>query len=205
MNDRRLHRLLADAIELLDRANPVLLPRLADMTEAQNGHPKSGALDSVGGRGKTTFCEVHGRERCACGGGTPFANQSDPTGEAAIIADRAAMDRRELERAVRSIAAQASEVVYMLARYTPRPATERERLASLADNDRDVPCWSCRRWEESKGQPKWEPASRTAEVAGERRPLCWWCFDWLRKGDGSPPSLVQVAQHHTTGRVRRPA
>lgn len=200
MRGRRPSEVLAEAVELLDRSQSVLVARLADMTDAMNGHPKSGALDSVGGRGKTTFCEQHGRERCECGRGTPFANLSDPTGESAVVPDRAAADRRELERAIVSIGRQAELVARILARYTPRPATDRERSETLAANERDVSCWSC-----ARDRSHWAPASRSAEVAGERRQLCWWCFDWMRKGTGVPPTLEQVREYHDKGRVRRPA
>lgn len=204
MNDRQLARLLADTIELLDRSRPALPARLQAMTDAMNGHPRSGALDA-GAPGKTTFCEIHEKERCECGAGTPFANLSDPTGESAARPDFAASDRAALERALRSIATSAGTVVNLLARYTPRPATDKERRESLDAGDRDVACWSCARTEFSKGVRRWERAARTAEVAGVRRPLCWWCFDWLRKGDGKLPAPADIAKHHDGARVRKPA
>lgn len=205
MNDRRLSRLLADAIELLDRAAPVLPQRLADMDAALNGHPRSGALDSVGGRGKTTFCEVHQRERCECGAGTPFANLSDPTGEAGIRPDRAAQDRAKLEAALRSIGRQAEEVVRLLGKYQPRQATEKERLATLAHNEREDACASCARLEVAKGVARWEPASRSVRMLdGSRQPLCAWCRQWLAEVSRLP-SVAELEAHHRGQRVKRPA
>jgi hypothetical protein len=200
VNDRNLVRLLADAVENLDRSAGAIEAGLVSMHDALNGHPRSPALDSVGGRGRTTFCEVHERERCACGGGTPYENLTDPTGDAATRPDRAAVDRRRLEDALRSIGRQAEDVVRLLAKYQARPASDRERAETLKANERDVSCWSC-----ARDSGHWAPAARSAELLGERRQLCWWCFDWVRKGDGSAPSLVQVRQYHDTGRVRRPA
>jgi hypothetical protein len=210
MNDRRLYRVLGEAIELLDRSHPVLLARLADMTEAMNGHPKSGALDRVGSPAKTTFCEIHSRERCPCGQGTPFANLSDPAGDAAVAramgGDRAATARRELEQRVESIARQAEEIVRTLAAWTPRAPTDSERAETLSVlNDRDVSCWSCARVKDSAGRPRWEPARCAIEVTpGVRRELCRWCQDWFRQ-TGQLPTMDELRQHHYGKQVRRPA
>ena len=210
MSDRRLHRLLREAIELLDRVHPVLLARLADMTDALNAHPQSAALDRVGGRGKVTFCEIHGRERCPCGAGTPFANLADPAGDAGVAAamgfDRAAAARREVKRLVESTAANAEALVRLAAEWTPRPPTDRERAETLAAlNDRDISCWSCARTKDATGRNRWEPARCAVEVAdGVRRELCRWCQDWFRVA-GRLPTLAELDLHHAGKQVRRPA
>jgi hypothetical protein len=206
MSDRRLHRLLGEAIELLDRVHPVLLARLDDMTEALNGQPQSAALDRIGGRAKTTFCEVHQRERCPCGAGTPFANLSDPTGEAGIRPDAAAADRRHFEHLVESTARNAEAMVRLAAKWTPRPPTDREAAETLAVlNERDVSCWSCARTKDSQGRQRWEPARCAIDVGGGvRRELCRWCQDWFRT-TARLPSPSELEAHHAGRAVRRPA
>lgn len=195
MNDAKLVRLLTEAVELLDRSRTVISARLVDISDAFNGHPRSGALDSVGGRGKTTFCEAHGRERCPCGAGTPYANLSDPTGDAATRPDRAAEDRKRLEAALVSIERQAQDVVRLLGKYQPRPATDREIRETLRDNERGEACASCARLEAARGVRRWEPVFR-----GD---LCRWCYD--HRGGDPMPAKADVERYHRGVRVRRPA
>ena len=171
MNDRRLARLLADAVELLDRAHGVLPDRLVDITDAMNGWPSGGS----GGSGSTS---------------------ADLVGDAAIRPDRARSDRDSLERALVSIGRQAEDVVNLLARYTPRLASDRERAETVAANERTDGCASCARLEVAKGVRRWEPAAR-----GE---LCRWCNDWRRQ-TGAVPSKDELEAHHRGVRVRRPA
>lgn len=168
MKDSRARRLLAEAIELLDRCEPVLGDRLQDITGAMNGYP-------AGGEG---------------GGGQ---SPSDRTGNAAIRPDRARTDRNRLESILESIASQSSELVYLLARYTPRPASDKERAQTLADNERSDSCASCRRLEVAKGVARWEPVFR-----GD---LCRWCYDWRRE-TGDVPSVPTLQAHHRGVRVR---
>lgn len=179
MNDRRLSRLLADAIELLDRAQPVLGDRLVDITDAMNGWPSGG--DGASSSGIT-----------------------DSTGNSAIRPDRAKSDRASLESALVSIGRQASDIVYLLARYTPRPASDRERGETLSDNERSDGCSSCARLEVSKGVTRWEPASRSVTIGEAKIPLCEWCRSWVRQV-GDIPKVSELEAHHKGVRVRRPA
>ena len=180
MNDRALARLLRDAGELLDRCEPVLLERLSDITDAMNGWPRGG-------------------------GGLSSVATSDTTGNAAIRPDRARSDRAKLEAALVSIGRQAEDLVNLLARYTPRPASDRERSETVAVNERVDGCSSCARLEVAKGVKRWEPAARSVRMDdGSERPLCEWCRAWLRQV-GAMPSAQELELHHRGVRVRRPA
>ncbi len=196
MNDRRLEQLLTDATELLDRCLPVLRERLGAMTEAQNGWPPGRGFDGDGRGSTVTFCEVHEQERCECGAGTTYAARSDRTGEAALRPDKAAEHRKRIEAALRSIGSQAEDVVRLMALYGPRSATDSERRATVADNERLAGCVSCRRTSVAAGVERWEPVFRDD--------LCRWCYDW-RRSTGAVPVPVELERHHRGQRVSRPA
>jgi hypothetical protein len=206
MSDARTRRQLSESLELLarcDAALPKLLPAIRD---AMVGYPPSPRFDGDGGPSSTTFCELHERERCDCGRGTPFVRVSDRTGEAALRPDRAASDRAALDEAVALVARQAGRLVRILERYSTRSATESERRQTLADNERDESCRSCARTSVQKGVPRWEPASArvSLEAGGDPVPLCQWCYRWVRS-EGSLPPVSSLEQHHRGQRVRRPA
>lgn len=193
---------LEAAGEDIDRAVSVLPVRMTAVINAMNGHPPGRGFDSVGGRASVSFCEPHGREHCPCGGGTTYAARSDPTGEAASRPDRAKQDHDRVVALAKSIRKQADELVGILARYGARSATDTERHSTGTPEDGG--CWSCSRTHVSKGVARFEPAEKRPTVDGERRPLCSWCYDWLRQV-GSLPPVAQVEQHHRGIRVRRPA
>lgn len=92
----------------------------------------------------------------------------------------------------------------LLARYTPRAASAREQAETVAVNDRVDGCSSCARLHVSEGIARWEPASRSVLMAGDRRPLCEWCRVWFRES-GELPSVAVLEAHHRGIRVRRPA
>ena len=174
--DRRPSAVLAEAVELLGRSELVLVARLADMTDAQNGHPRSAALDSSTSSGTGT---------------------ADPTGSAGVLADRAASDRRQVERAIRSIARQADDLATLLARYGPHAPTVVERKATTLANERDDSCWSCAR------VGAWAPTWRSVEVAnGGRVRVCRWCYDWV-VAEGAPPAPELLRLHLVGKQVRR--
>lgn len=201
---KELLRVHAEAAADLDRIGDVLEPRINAMKDAMNGWPKSTRLDADSGPSTTTFCEQHEKERCPCGAGTTYASRSDRTGETAMLPDQAADHLRRLDSVLSSVQRLTREAVYLLDQYAVRPATETERRQTLSDNERDVSCWSCARIEVAKGVPRWEPAWRPVDLAGERRQVCRWCFDWLRKV-GELPTVHELSTHHRGVRVRRPA
>ena len=209
MNGRRPSEVLAEATELLDRCSTVLVTRLADMTEAQNGWPASSGWDTTPSGG-SHWCWVHEQDVAACHAdgvacdGEVVAGVGDRTGESALRKDRAASHRREVERLIVRVGADARRLEQLLSLYGPRHSTDSERKATALANERDVSCWSCARTEVAKGVARWEPAKYHPEVAGERRQLCEWCYRWLREV-GSLPPVTQLDRHHRGQQVRRPA
>ena len=91
---------------------------------------------------------------------------------------------------------QCDELAQILARYAPRPATPREVLETLGDDERSGRCVSCARTCVARGVARWEPAHR-----GD---LCRWCYDWRRR-TGQVPPLAALDRHHRGIRDRRPA
>ena len=193
---RRPSEVLAATTESLDRVATVLVARLADMTEASVAWPSSQGTDLGPGFVNVTFCEIHEKDRCECGEGVPVARIKDPTGEAAMAPDRAAAHRREVERLISTLHRDASRLEQLVGLYSARPASEAERRATLADNDREAGCRSCVRTEVAKGVTRWEPVFRDD--------LCRWCYDW-RRGTGVVPSVDELRRHHRGERIRRPA
>lgn len=207
MNDKRLVQLNADVVEVLTIAGKVLRVRLADIADAQQGWPRGSAGDGGGSR-SVIWCEDHEREveRChrddeLCDG-VPISVSGDPAGEAAMRPDRAAADRARLEELLKSMGRQAGQVLDILARYTPRQATDKEKRDTLQANEREEGCSSCARTQVTRGVQRWEPVYRATVIDNEKHPLCRWCWEWLRS-TGELPTLAQVEQHHRGLRVRR--
>ena len=194
--------MLAAAVEDIGRVLAVLPARMAAVIAAMSGYPPGRGFDGVGGRGSVSFCELHERERCDCGGGTTYASPSDPTGEAALPADAAKRDHDRVVALAKALRRDADELARIVGRYGPRQATDAERVATGSQVDGG--CWSCSRTHVGRGVARYEPAEKRPVVGGERRPLCWWCYDWLRQV-GSLPPVATVEAHHRGVRVRRPA
>jgi hypothetical protein len=189
----------------IDRVLAVVGPRLLAIVTAMNGHPPGRGFDAPSGQSSVTFCEVHEKERCECGGGTTYAARSDRTGEQGLLADRAKQDHDRVLALARALRRQAAELVDIVDRYSAREATDVERRETMAANESEHRCCaSCARWEVSRGVRKWEPAvSRLAlSAGGESTWLCQWCLRWVR-AQGSLPSVVQVERHHHGERVRK--
>lgn len=191
-----ISRNLAAAAADLDGVLLVVAARLAALDTARVGWPAGRGFDGPASRGSVTFCEVHERERCGCGGGTPMVAVSDPTGEAALVADKAKTDRDRVVAITVSLRRQCDELASILARYAQRPATSREVLETLGDDERSGRCVSCARTHVARGVARWEPAHR-----GD---LCRWCYDWRRR-TGQVPPLADLDRHHRGIRDRRPA
>jgi hypothetical protein len=206
VNDATIAATPTAATADLLRLKPIVRQRLTAIEDAMEGWPAGKGFDTPTSRANVTFCEEHEKERCDCGQGTTYAVATDTTGDAALRTDRAKTDRDQIEKLTKSIRRQADELANLLGRYAPREATEGERRSTTNDNERTTACWSCARTEAARGVKRWEPSSRTATVDGDKRELCWWCFDWLRKGTTPTlPTIAQVEQHHRGMRVKRPA
>lgn len=182
VNDAKVARLLAVAVEDLVYAANVVPERLRAMRDAQAGWPRSVRFD---------------------GDGISSGSGSDPTGSAALDRDLAAADREALEAAVLVLAAQARSVYCIVSRYSPRAPTPSERAETLRANERAEICESCARALTSMGHPRAEPAARRVQVRADLRLwLCRWCADWHRD-TGRLPTEAQLVDHHAGRRVLR--
>lgn len=201
---KRARRLLASASELIDRSELVLADRMKSIIDAMTGWPAGHGFDTVGGRAQVTFCEVHGQARCACGGGTTYADRCDPVGEAALVSDQAKRDHDRLGDLARHLERDAREFEGILARWSKRAPSSVDR-SSTKDGDR-YSCASCSRLHVSAGVPRWEPAFRALRLSEGASPtwLCQWCWRWVRS-EGSLPTVASLEQHHKGLRVRKPA
>lgn len=206
MNDATIIATINDAARELHQLRTTIRPRLAAIDTARQGWPPGKGFDAPAGRGNVSFCETHEKEHCDCGSGTTYATATDTTGDAALRPDPAKADRDHIERLAKNIRKQADELATILGRYAPREATDTERRDTLGGGQSQAGCWSCARTQSSRGITRWEPAARTIDIDGQRRPLCWWCLDYVRKGtDGKAPTASQVDQHHRGIRVTRSA
>lgn len=188
MNDRRLTRIAADAVELLTRAELALASTLGRMTDALGAHPGAQALEGDRTWGHTTITDDRG---------VPMPSVSDPTGEAAIRPDPARRDRERLERAWLTVARQADEIVRLCAAYSPRRPTDADRR--LLAGEEPEGCGSCARLRH------WSPVHRrTNPATGERMALCTWCYGWARS-TGRLPSDSELDAHLSGRKLRRPA
>ena len=199
---------IATHLKLADRHGDTVLSRLHD---SMNGHPKAACWDN-GPKSDEPWCMVHERNVVDCHAvdmvcfGVPLSGPSDPTGEAGIRSDIAAIDLKNLKRALHRMVNDASLIVNILAAYTPRPATEHERAKTA---DLNMPhCESCYRLEVSKGTNWWvEPltAERTTVTGklGSAQWLCRWCYDHVAN-TGIVPNDDELEQHRAGKRIRCP-
>ena len=169
---------VATHLKLVDRHGDTVLSRLQD---SMNGHPKAACWDN-GPKSDEPWCMVHERNVTDCHAddlicfGVPLSGPSDPTGEAGIRSDTAAVDLKNLKRALHRMVNDASLIVNILAAYTPRPATDTEKADTA---DWNAPhCESCKRAEgHVKGQPRWvEPTTKErTTLAGRLDKAMWVC------------------------------
>jgi hypothetical protein len=167
------------------------------IVDALHGWPGAQAFEQDRSSGHTVTVDEDSRAR-------PMV--SDPTGEAAILHDRAAHDLREVDKRIRRIARDVETLVAVAALYTPHSATTRQRTATARFNDPG--CTSCARLPSPADPkvPRYEPPhTRTGVyVAGKAWLLCWWCRRWV-KDTGRIPTKEELAAHHRGETVRRPA
>ena len=198
-------------LKLVDKHGDTVLSRMVD---SQNGHPKAACWDN-GPKSDEPWCMVHERNVTDCHAadmvcfGVPLSGPSDPTGEAGIRSDTAAVDLKNLKKALHRMVNDASLIVNILAAYTPRPATEHERSRTADINDPH--CESCSTIDIAKGVPWWvEPRTKERSTIDGRLPkamwLCAWCTDHVRNTgtdeSGILPSKEEVEQHRAGVRIR---
>ncbi len=196
-------RRIAEASERIDRVELVLNDRVLAMLDAMTGHPPGKGFDGDGRGGAASFCEVHGRDRCPCGAGTPARSISDPTGSAAERPDQAKADHDLVVALTKKLATVAIDLENVMARWTRRASTEYDRGKADGGESRPM-CSSCSRTEVSRGISRGEAGEKQPVVNGEKRWLCRWCYKWLCDV-GTLPTVATLEDHHRGRRVRRPA
>lgn len=196
---------VATHLKLVDRHGDTVLSRLQD---SMNGHPKAACWDN-GPKSDEPWCMIHERNVVDCHAddlicfGVPLSGPSDPTGEAGIRSDTAAVDLKNLKKALHRMVNDASLIVNILATYTPRPATEHERSRTADQNDPH--CESCERIHISKNVPWWvEPRTKERSTIGGKLSKAMWCCDWCENHvvqTGVIPSEEEVEQHRAGKRI----
>ncbi len=188
---------LANALAVNDRDGCNLHGR---MRSGLAGHP--GGTDYgravVSGHSTRTWCDTHETESCGCPAQYVINTPTDSTGETALAllehGDEARRDLAEWDRVV-AAAYKALKVAERLAvRHLPRPPRRSEaELTTLAEDNRDPGCESCRRVTDHDGGAHWSATWRTGDVrtgdgtdpatARLNRPhrLCEWCYKFAAK------------------------
>lgn len=184
---------------------------LGRITDCQQGHPRAASWDLERNSG-TPWCWLHHRDLRACheeGWGcladdVVATGPSDPTGDAATVADVAAHDRRMFLSAV-TRACNAIELMASIAESYPetRKANAYERQQTAEANDPH--CESCAQVEIAKGIPWWvEPRTKERSTVGGRLDTPMWLCDWCENHvvqTGIPPSDDEREQHRAGKRI----
>lgn len=171
---------LAVALTQRDNEGRTVLDRIRD---AQHGHPKAASYDT---------------DRVSASG------TSDPTGNAAMRADKAAADRKRLDRIFASLRDQADEAVRICDNYTPRHPTAKERQQTA---DWNAPhCENCCKILDMAGGPQWiEPLTKerttVTDLLSEPMWLCRWCYDHVSQCEGILPNEAELEQHRDGKRI----
>lgn len=165
-----------------DASGRTALDRIRD---AMQGHPKAASYDT---------------DRVSASG------TSDPTGNAAMRADRAAQDRKRLDDILHRIRRDSYDALTILTQYQPRQANDHERARTAHDNDPH--CESCARLEIAKGVTWWVEAhtqerTTVADQLDQPMWLCRWCYDHVLSR-GCKPNEDEVEQHRDGKRIRCP-
>ncbi len=158
----------------------VLPERLAAILDRMAGQPGAAGSDGV----RVSSSEI-----------------GDPTGKAAIKADRARENLQLLARSLGQVDQLLDGIVRLLAAYQPREASSIERAAT--DRKNMPTCASCARLR-TRGRARQEPAADEARnpggVLSEAMRLCDWCDGFVGQV-GHLPSVAQLERHHTGGKV----
>lgn len=200
----------AVALTLRDDNNDSVLDRMEAM---KAGHPRAASWDN-GPRSDKAYCRNHDQDvkKChsdcmPCVGESHYVGHSDPTGDAAMDTDVAAIDLDNLRRAVKRLKDAAELVENIISSYPGRRkanAYERQQTA-----DENAPrCESCHRIEIAKGVPWWvEPLTQERSTVSGRLSAPMWldrfCYDHVVK-TGIIPSEAEVEQHRAGKRIHCP-
>ena len=163
------------------------------MRESYQGWPPSSGFDRQRGRIIDELDE-----------GPPL--HSDPTGEAAIRADRARDDHRRLHKEAQKAANAVEAMLQIASRYTLRDANPIEREQTEADNE--AGCDSCARIAGPRTPSWWNPVKRRTVLAdGTLVAVCGWCYEGPLgvRHTGKMPSREALEDYRDGKRFRRPA
>jgi hypothetical protein len=209
VNDRNLVRLtdetadllarIALAIQTVDAQGCTVLDRIR---AGYNGHPQAAHYDPDG-----RFVPAPPPRDEWPDDENPLRDShlpSDPTGEAAIRADKADQHRKRIEALANRLNGFAKELDGIIIAYTPRPATAADQ--AKVERDNAPSCQSCARIEGHNG-PYWSAVYRHGTCNGnltEPMHLCSWCYTFVRK-EGQLPTQRELEQHRDGIPVRRSA
>lgn len=171
----------------------------AQTFEASNRQPTLYCI-----RHECDLTDCHRADRLCTG--SPIEDRSDPTGEAAIRADRARQDERQALAMLRRATNELDALAAMITAYLDaKPVT-------LADDENLERCQSCARVAREKGgkrgSPRWSvPVDHHSDCKGtlaEPRKLCHWCWRFVLD-TGTLPSRQQLEKRRDGKRVMREA
>lgn len=205
--DEQLMRQLAQVFNELGATLPRMASLLALMRDAQGGHPRAATTTRDGVTRR--WCWDHERTTDECDreglgcAGELVVGPSDPTGNAAVISDRARRDHADLMKRVRLLGRVADEVAMIAARY-PTEAVAVEP----ADGPGDEWCQVC--WKDGQyHQPIDTKKNGTPYYAGKCK-RCGEFFTAMREATGvgfdRPTWMlerVHRGERQTTGMVDR--
>lgn len=199
----RIDTELDDTLEELLRVRHALDEVVRSMRDAMLGQPGAQSFDVVTrGARSVAWCWEHEREVLACHRDDMFCAgetvaTDDPTGEAAVEADKARHDHRETVRDIRTLRIVAGRLTARFALYQQRAADEKERRATERANEPG--CELCARVGE------WTPPRvLSSTVKGNLdRPhrLCSWHYEFVL-ANGRKPTEVEDAAHKEGRPVR---
>lgn len=120
---------------------------------------------------------------------------SDPTGTAALIPDKANADLKRLDKLQRAARINLDEQLAILAKYgQARPASDADRAQLEKANIRPEPgCTNCGKY------GHWQPVDPRVP----KRAVCGWCLSWERD-TGDLPGKRECDLHADDKNVRRP-
>lgn len=186
---------------LLDQAvvDVIAAQRLHDaatsmLGDSRAGHPKAARYDDTG-RAANLWCFTHQRDHVACEhdglscGGTPVTGASDPTGEAAMGPDRAALALALIDRMVPRLATVAAVLANELTAWSPMTGGI-DRTDPSSVTAPDGWCTSC--WRDDRRHTP--IGTRPGGTAPYYARFCEWCgrYQTVHK---QPPPLKTLREH----------
>lgn len=204
--DQALVHRFAQAVTELDQFRLRLPAVLHVMRDNQAGQPK-GAMVTDRDGGPVPWCWLHEQDITACDAdgyqctGEIVTGPSDTTGQAAVVADRAARHHHELTHRMESIVRVARDIMGIEAGY-PTGVLEDEEVEPSPGQDLCRACWKDSRYAQH--------IELRADGSPYYRGLCRWCGQQRKiiGGDklpatnhaGDPPTWM-VEMHHRGQRI----